>query len=211
MIRQKAVKAVALFLALSLFQLYVRASAAESGVGAQDPAASAPQTLGKLSTSGNRKILADKNEVSTGATILDGMTLETSDCVSATVRFGPLDEVNLATNTIAVINYSNGKVKVTLKKGCARIRVQRSVDGTIETPDGKTTPATQPAPPNRQLAEVCYLLTGAKSDFNPSCAPFFSLIYVGGIAGGLAGIIALVAVSSGAAAGAANASDSAPS
>ena len=202
--KQQIIKAVALFLAFSISQLYVQVSA-----NAQDPATPAPQTFGKLFTSGNRDILVNKQEASTGATILDGALLETPDCVTATVRFGLLDEVNLATNTIAVINYSSGKINVTLKQGCARVRVQQSVNGIILTPDGKTTPATQPDDRNRQLAEVCYLASGIESDFHPNCKPF-SVIYIGGIVGAIGGVIAFVAISSGSSVGAQNTSFSAP-
>lgn len=201
---QKITKAVALFLAISISQLYVQVSAT-----AQDPATPAPQTLGKLFTSGNRDILVNKQEASTGATILDGALLETPDCVTATVRIGPLDEVNLATNTIAVINYSSGKVNVTLKQGCARVRVQQGVDGLILTPDGKTTPADQPNSKDRRLAEVCYLATGVKSEFHPFCKGL-PVLYIGGLVGAAAGIIAFVAISSGRSVGAQNASFIAP-
>ena len=197
--RQKLVKVVALFLAFSIFQLYVRVNAAS----AQEPATPAPQNIGKLSTTDNKDILVNKNEADTGATILDGALLETSDCVSATVRFGPLDEVNLGTNTIAVINYSDGKVKVSLKQGCARVLVGPNSNGTIETPDGKSMPATQPESSNRQRAEVCYP-SGARSDFDPRCKPIppvggggvFSVPVIGGIVAGVVGVIVLVAASS---------------
>ena len=203
--KQQVAQAVALFLAFSISQLYVQVSASS-----QEPSTHAPQILGKLFTSGNRDILVDKNEASTGATILDGALLETPDCVTATVRLGPLDEINLATNTIAVINYSNGKVQVTLKQGCARVRVQQSVDGMILTPDGKTTAATQPDTQNRQLAEVCYQPAGNNSVFDPHCAGGFSPIYIGGLIGAVSGVIAFVAISSRSSVGAQNASFSAP-
>ena len=203
--KQKVTKALALFLAFSISQLYVLSSAY-----AQDTATPAPQILGKLFTSGNRDILVNKNEASTGATILDGALLETSDCVTATVRLGPLDEINLATNTIAVINYSSGKVQVTLKQGCARVRVQQSVDGTILTPDGRTTAATQPDTQSRQLAEVCYQPAGNKSDFHPFCAFGFPPIYIGGLVTAVGGVIAFVTISSRKSVGAQNASFSEP-
>jgi len=96
-----------------------------------------------------------------------------------------------------------------LKQGCARVRAQQGVDGTILTPDGKTTPATQPDTQNRQLAEVCYLPAGIKSDFNPFCKGF-PVIYIGGIVGAIGGIIAFVTISSGRSVGAENTSFSAP-
>jgi hypothetical protein len=170
--RQKLVKAVALLLAFSVFQLYAQANrvvAAGPETSIQDPATPAPQATGKLSTTANRNILVDRNEASTGATILDGATLQTSDCVSATVRFGPLDEVSLGINSVAVINYGAGKLRVTLKQGCAIVRTGPDVEGTIDTPDGKSTSATQPDSSNRRSTEVCYP-SGTAREFNPICA-----------------------------------------
>lgn len=205
--RHKVVKAVALFLAFSIFQLY-----AQVGAVAQEPATSAPQNVGKLWTSGNKEIRVDKNEAQTGATILSGATLETPDCVTATVRIGPLDEVNLGTNSVAMVEYSDTKVRVVLRQGCARLRVGPNVEGVIETPDGKTTPAMpgQDASNNRS-AEVCYP-SGAKSDFTPSCVgggPGGGIaLVVGGIAVAITSLIGLIAASSDARAE--NASFSAP-
>jgi hypothetical protein len=211
--RQRVVKAVAIFLALSIFQLYaqVGAVAGPDVEKRQDPATSAPQNIGKLSTSGNRDILLDKNEAHTGATVISGATLETSECVTATVRWGLLDEVNLATNTIAVVEYSGSRVRVVLKQGCARLRVGPNVEGVIETPDGKSTPATQPDASNRRLAEVCYLPSGIESDFYPTCGipPLVMGGIVGGIVAGAVGLLSLITVSEDARAE--NASFSAPS
>ena len=191
--RQKVVKAVALFLVFSIFQLYAQAGAVAAGPDTertQDAAPVAPQNVGKLSTSGNKDILIDKNEANTGATVINGATLETPDCVTATVRTGQLNEVDLGTKTIAVVEYSETRVRVILKQGCARLRVGPNVEGVIETPDGRSTPASQPDEPNRRLAEVCYLPSGLKSVFYASCD---KLPYIlGGIFGGVVGLFALV-------------------
>ena len=100
--QHRIIKAIALLLACSIFQLYAQAVPAGAVAGAQNTASQPAQTPGKLSTSGNKDILVDQNKANTGATILDGATLETSDCVSSTVRVGSSDEVVLATNTVAV-------------------------------------------------------------------------------------------------------------
>jgi hypothetical protein len=200
--RRRLGKALALFLALSTFQLYVQVSAV-----------AAPQVAGKLSTTNNRSILVDKNEAKTGATILDGMTLETSDCVGATVRFGALDEIDLGINTVAIINYSAGHVKVTLRQGCAIVRVGPDMEATIETPDGKSTPATQPDSLNRHDADVCYP-SGAVRDFNPSCAGAAAATGASTsrfiLIGAAAAIVGLVAVAANSGGGGTNPSDSSP-
>lgn len=194
--KQKVMKTLALFLAFSLFQLYVQAGAAGSGVNTQDSAGFTPQASGKLSTSGNRKILVDKNDASTGATILDGATLETPGCVTAIVRLGAQGEIHLATNTVAVLSYSDGQLRVALRQGCAIVITGQNVAGTITTPDGKTIPATQ-TEPHRKRAEACSP-SGEKSGFGSPCssAPL--------VVGGLIGIGALAAVIIAAGGGGAN-------
>ena len=202
-VKLRTTKVVARMLVFSLFLFYAQMSGARSTDTKQDTATRPPQTLGNLSTSGNRKILVDKNEADTGATILDGATLETPDCTTATVRLGPLTEIRLATNTIAVINYSADKVKVTLKQGCAAVLVGQSAEGTIETPDGKIAQASQLDASNRKRAEVCYP-DGSKSDFTPSCIPIVFVVVPIGI-GGLVTLAAVAVSSQGD-----NPSDSAP-
>ncbi len=182
---------VALLLVVAVIQLYFQAGPAASNVYAQG--SSAPQTSGILHTTANRDILADKNDVSTGATILDGMLLETSDCVAATVRWSPLQEVQLATNTIATLYHGEGKVRVVLKQGCVIARGGQNDEVTIETPDGKRTTATQLDGAGRKSVQVCYPAE-ARYDFHPSC---FAAAKIGGILAGAAGvIIALVLVGS---------------
>lgn len=190
---RKAVRAVALFLVFNLIQLYVVANSTGFKVSAQDAAASTPQSSGLLSTTGNRNILANKNEVNTGATILDGMTLETPDCVAATVRWGALEEVDLGTNAVATINHSDGKIRVVLKQGCVRVRGGQTDDLTIETPDGKVTTAMQPDGPDRKMAQVCFPAE-IKSEFTPSCVPpvLGATSHTGWIVLGAVGLIATV-------------------
>jgi hypothetical protein len=178
-------------LVVAVIQLYLQAGTIASTVYAQD--AASPQTSGILHTTGNRDIQADKSDVSTGATILDGMMLETSDCVAATVRWSPLQEVQLATNTIATVYHAEGKVRVVVKQGCAIARGGQGDEVTIETPDGKRTTATQTDGAGRKSVQVCYPAE-ARYDFHPSC---FAAAKVGGILAGAAGvIIALVLVGS---------------
>jgi hypothetical protein len=105
------------------------------------------------------------------------------------VRWGSLDELSLATNTVAVVSYAAGKLKVVLKQGCVTLRVGQDVDATIETPDGKVITA-QTDGANRKTAQACYQ-QGGKSEFSPSCS---GAAKVGGIVAGVAGAIAVVAL-----------------
>lgn len=189
--KQKFLKALALFLAFSTIQLYVQVRAAGPVAATQTQAASAPQNLGYLTTTGSRDILVDKHDAHTGATILDGAVLETKDCTSATVRWSPLDQVDLATNSIATISRSDNRLTVTLTKGCARVRVHQGGEGSIITPDGKTTPAEQPDKLNRKGAEVCYPARD-KNDFDPHCGAIPPLVWIIGGAGAVATTVAVV-------------------
>jgi hypothetical protein len=199
--KQKAVKAVATFLVFAIVQLYVQASSSGARAYAQNPAVRAPQSSGMLSTTGNRNIKVNNDNASTGATILDGMTLETPDCVAATVRWGTQEEVSLGTNTSAVVNHSDGKLRITLKQGCVIVRGGQDADLTIETPDGKTMTATQADGAGRKSGQVCFP-SDVKSDFNPSCygAAPYSQVSLGagstttGVVVGAIGEIALIVV-----------------
>lgn len=201
-VKQKTIKAIAVFLAIAVVQLSAGAVSVRAQLPGEAFAAHLPQSSGLLSTTNNKNILVDKNEAGTGATILDGMTLETPDCVAATVRWGTLEEVSLGSNSVAIINHSDGKVKVTLKQGCALVRGAESDDLTILTPDGQLTPASRPDGPGRKSEQVCYP-SGIKSEFSPSCAripaaaaasagPVVGSTGIGGVLLGAAGEITLI-------------------
>jgi hypothetical protein len=167
--RHRAPKAVAAFLVFAIVQLYAQASLTGTTAYAQDASLRAVQGSGLLTTTGNRKIQVDKHDASTGATILDGMTLETPDCVAATVRWGGTqDEVSLGTNAIAIVNQSKAKVTVSLKQGCAIVRGGEYEDLTIETPDGQVMTATQFDVQARKSGQVCYP-SNVRSEFSPTC------------------------------------------
>ncbi len=198
--QQNVVKIVALFLAFSISQFCVHLSLAAAGLESQSAASSTSQVAGKLETHGKRHIKIDNIETETGATIVDGATLETSDCVSATVHLEMLGlgEVELATNTIATVSYSKteNKVKVILKRGCVRISVYQNIEATIETPDGNSTPVL-PDNLDRKRAEVCFP-TNEERNFRPYCATVVGTVfwpYVVGVLGGGGLLAALVLAS----------------
>jgi hypothetical protein len=117
----------------------------------------------------------------------------------------------LASNTVVVINFSDGRVRVTLKQGCVRVLAGEGTEGAVETPDGKLVTATQLDATDRKRAEVCYP-DGSRSDFSPTCkaAGGVPLPWIVGLGlGSLGGVLALVAVSGSGAAGE-NPSDTAP-
>jgi hypothetical protein len=192
-VKRQASKSLALFLVVSTLALYSSATTTIAQT----------QTVGILSTTGNRNIQVNKNDASTGATIIDGAMLETSDCVSAVVRLWPvgaaqseaneIGRVELSNNSSAVVNYSADKISVTLTRGCAIVRARQNVEGFISTPDGKSTPASQPDTLNRKRAEACYP-SNTKGDFIPHCLAVPPVVFILGGAGAAA-VVTAVAVS----------------
>lgn len=176
--RQKAIRVVVALLVFSISQLYVSATLTVQGTQPQNAPTSATPMVGRLEVHGGKHILVDKDEAESGYTILDGQLLETSDCTSATVHLLPVTVVSapaneigaieLATNTKAVINYSAGKVKVTLVRGCSKVAVSQAIDTTIVAPDGSATPAAQRDPTDLKRAEVCFP-SRENRDYRPAC------------------------------------------
>jgi hypothetical protein len=165
-IRKMLNQSVALLIVTALLSLSI-----ESSFAAPFPtSASAAQTIGKLSTRGNRSIVVNGNNTEPGASILDGATIETPDGTGATISLGALGEIDLAPNTVAVINYSNGQLKVTLKRGCAIVRSKPGANGSIETPDGTNVPADQPDSNQGKRADVCFPLGATTPVVNAGAA-----------------------------------------
>jgi hypothetical protein len=202
--RQLAIRLLIPIVVLSVSQIYVSADATFQDAKNQGVRTPAVPMVGRLEVHRGRTIRVDDNDAEDGHTILDGQVLETSDCVSATVHLLPvgfvspnpkanpalieLGQIDLATNTKAIINYSAGTVKVTLVRGCARERMSSMIDATIIMPDGSSVAATLPDTFSRKRAEVCYP-SNKREDFTPFCpAP---IVWIGG--GGGAAVATVVA------------------
>lgn len=184
-----------LLLVCFVSQFYVQASLTTPEPAVQDALTQTVPMIGRLEVHRGKHINVDNNDAESGHTILDGQTLETSDCTTASVHFlavrvgaEELGQVDLAADTKAVINYSAGRVKVTLERGCARVRVLPGIDGVIVTPDGKTTSAIQPDTLGRRRTETCYPLNN-NEDYEPDCIP--PVVWIFG-AGGTAAVTAAV-------------------
>jgi hypothetical protein len=186
--RQKVIWSVVPLLVLSISQFYVHASLTTPSAPIQQPSSTqAVPLVGRLEVHKGKHTRVDDSDAETGQTILDGQRIQTSACTTATVRLltvgatgSELGQVDLAANTRAVINYSAGIVKVTLETGCARVRLQPGIAGTIVTPDGKTTAATLPDTLGRKRAEVCYPQNNNQS-YAPVCIP--PVVWIFGAAG----------------------------
>ena len=150
-----ASKIVALLMVCALFDLSVPVSFASSNA-----ALPSVQVTGKLSTQGNRPILVNGNNTDAGATILDGAVIVTPDGTGATIDLGPLGEIELDPNTEAVINYTDGMIKVTLRRGCARVKRRDDAEGTIVLPDGSVVPTDKDDKNKRKRGAACAPILG---------------------------------------------------
>jgi len=199
--RQKVIWSVVPLLVLSISQFYVHASLTTPSTPVQQQSTEAVPLIGRLEVHKGKHTQVDGNDTESGQTILDGQTLQTSACTTATVHLltvgtpgTELGQVDLAANTKGIIHYGAGKVSVTLERGCARVRVQPGIAGSIATPDGQTTPATQPDTLDRRRAEACYPHDN-NQDYAPACIP--PIVWILG-AGGAAGTVAAVVAPRGA-------------
>ena len=150
--RRKAFKSTALFLVFSLIQLYVQISFGAPGEPSAFPSPQR-QIVGRLITRGNQPITVNGASVTTGGVITTSTTIETPDGVGATVDLGPLGTLDLAPNTVVQLDFSEGRVKVTLKRGCALLRTKKGTEGSIETSQGV---ADQTDKNRRKPLGVCF-------------------------------------------------------
>jgi hypothetical protein len=142
-------KALALLVTFSVMQVYVLA-----GPSLNFPVS---QANGTIQTTNNQPILVNGNSTPSGTTILPGSTIETPDGVSAKLSLGFAD-LEIAPGSEVLVEFAaDGSVKVTLKKGCARLKKKDGTSGEILTPDGTTTKTD-----NDGNAAVCFPL-GATS------------------------------------------------
>ncbi|HAF23222.1 MAG TPA: hypothetical protein DCK93_09995 [Blastocatellia bacterium] len=126
--KRKSVRAIAVFLAFAIAQVYIQLSFAQTAP--RSFAAILPQQfVAQLTTSGNAPISVNGAPASTGATILSGAILETPPGVSASIDLGPIGKIDLAPGTKIRLEYEctpdpqnaneeNCKAKVTVITGC---------------------------------------------------------------------------------------------
>ena len=150
---QKAMRAVAIILVLSITQVYIQTNLALPGDSAKGSAASAQtQIAGKLVTRGSQPVLVNGNNASTGATILTNSVIETPDGVSATVNLGALGSLDIAPNTTLSVEFVSGEVRVRVVRGCLILKARRGVNAQISTDQGI---AAKNDPSQQQALDVC--------------------------------------------------------
>jgi len=181
--RRKAVKAIAIFFAFCLAQVYVHAALPEPA-----PAHAAPQRqiTARLTTRNNQPITVNGNQVGTGATLLTGATVETPDQVSGTIDLGDAGVVEIQPNSTIKLDFDeNGNVRVKVIRGCTVVRKKTNVlPGEMEL---YTEQASEKTDKKRRHVAGCLLPNGQLG----AMASGISGLTLAGIAigGGTAGII----------------------
>jgi hypothetical protein len=140
-------KAIALLIVFSFMQFCVVCALA---------APTLPQAItARLTTRGNQSVSVNGNSASSGATILSGATIETGDGVGATINLGPLGTVEIAPNSKVLVEFSDGKVKVTIIQGCAIVRNKRGTFAELYTEKGLAT-SNDASQKQAAVLDVCY-------------------------------------------------------
>jgi|SRR5438128_2311915 len=134
--QRKGFRAIAVFLAFAMAQVYVQISLAEPATTTL-PVPLPQQFVARLTTRGNQPILVNGNSAATGASILTGATIETPADIGATIDLGALGSLDLAPNTkVELVFDDNGNVRVKLITGCAILRTKKNASGEINTEQG---------------------------------------------------------------------------
>jgi hypothetical protein len=143
---ERTIMAIAVILVLVVGQVYIGVTFAEPG--SADPGESValtqPQTLGILTTQGNKEIIVNGTNSISGGTIVSGASIETPAGVSATVVVGSRGSLEIESNTKLTVEFVQSDFKVMLTEGCVNLRTKKGTAGEISTPKGsygKTEPA----------------------------------------------------------------------
>ena len=93
------------------------------------------QIIAKIITAGGSARVNDTDATS-GSSIVSGATIETPANVSATIQIGSLGVVELSPGSIAVIQFTDNSVNVTLKQGCVVLQTNKGTSGAITDSKG---------------------------------------------------------------------------
>ena len=123
--RGKTTKAIAIFFAFCLAQVYVHGALSDTTTGGAAPQ---QRITARLTTKNNQPITVNGNQVGTGATLLTGATIETPDQVSGVIDLGDAGVVEIQPNSTIKIDFDeNGNVRVKVIRGCAVTRKKTNV------------------------------------------------------------------------------------
>jgi hypothetical protein len=123
--RAKASKAIAIFFAFCLAQVYVHGALSGTTTGGAAPQ---QRITARLTTKNNQPITVNGNQVGTGATLLTGATIETPDQVSGVIDLGEAGVVEIQPGSTIKLEFDeNGNVRVKVIRGCAVTKKKTNV------------------------------------------------------------------------------------
>src|SRR3954469_17885790 len=188
--RGKAIKAIAVFFAFSLTQVYVHGALPKTTTGAAVPQ---QRITARLTTKNNQSITVNGNQVGTGATLLTGPTIETPDQVSGSIDLGDAGVVEIQPNSTIKLDFDeNGNVRVKVIRGCAMTKKKTNVlPGEMELYTDADSIKTNK---NRKQAGGCILPTGQLSPMTGAAAAGSGAISGAVVAGLIAGGGAVAAI-----------------
>jgi hypothetical protein len=143
--KRKALRPVALIVAIALMQVLVPAGIArdKSSESVDAPPALtlstvAPQEIqGLLKTEGDKPITVNGTSAKTGDTVFSGQQIQTPVGTGATIRVGQLATLELEGNSSATLTFDSSRVSVVVAGGCVELATEKGVTGTIVS-GGKT-------------------------------------------------------------------------
>lgn len=199
--RLKVIGLVLLVVTLTLGQGTVPSAQPAPARPTDDQRLAAVPLVGRLEVHRGRTARVDNVDLEEGSTILDGQTVETSDCTSATVHLLPVGliaptilevgQIDIAANSKVIVNYSAGTIKATIERGCARVRNASAISSSVVTLDGKVFQATARDNSNQVSADSCYPSNRTES-YEPTCVPPIVWV-VGGAGAATIGVVGVIA------------------
>lgn len=150
--RRQASRTIAVFLAITLGQVLLLSVAIPS---------TAQQFVARITTTGNQPVTVNNATAASGASILTGATIETPAGVSATVQITRLGSVALEQNTSLRLDFEQGKVKITLSRGCVVMKKRGANEAEIYTAEG----ASEKTRADRKELAFCFGSGGTLEPF----------------------------------------------
>src|SRR5882672_1885326 len=183
--RRKVSRAIAVFLAVALVQVFVQLSFA-APTSPSAPVVVPQQFIARLTTTGNQPITVNNASAASGASLLTGATIETPAAVSATIDLGALGTIELQPNSSIQLDFDDsGNVRVKVLRGCVVIKKKGPGEAEAYTAEG----ASEKTNSNRKGMGFCYL--------NGGLNPIGQTAAAGGAAGEGIGTEALIAIIAG--------------
>lgn len=91
--------------------------------------------LGLVVTVGNKPVVINGAITPPGATILPGAVVQ-SYRDSATIFLRSMGQIDIAPQTLLLVNFDESNIEVRLRKGCATVKVKPGIIGSVSTPQG---------------------------------------------------------------------------